>query len=235
MPGTLYLLPTALDIQGWYAVPPQMLAICQTLNHFIVEDAKTARRALRSAGFSGSLEPLDMVLLNEHTAYQDVPKLLQPLKEGRDMGLMTDAGLPCVADPGHWAVQEAHKIGARVVPVSGPSSVMLALMASGLNGQSFVFHGYLPQEAQGLATRLRQLEQAARRQQQTQIWIETPYRNRKLLPAVLDTLAADTWLCIAADLTAPTEWIRAQHVAQWRLHQNIDLHKRPAVWLLGFI
>jgi 16S rRNA (cytidine1402-2'-O)-methyltransferase len=169
--------------------------------------------------------------LNEHTPAGDVPRLLAPLREGRSLGLLTEAGCPAIADPGAALVEAAHAAGYRVIPLIGPSAITLALMASGLEGQRFAFCGYLPRDAGERARRIKQLEQRSRREQETEIFIETPYRNEALLGALLDTCAPATRLCVAADLSLPTESIRSQAVADWR-RSRPALGKRPAVFLL---
>jgi len=172
-----------------------------------------------------------MTELNEHTPAANVPRLLAPLREGRPLGLLSEAGCPAIADPGAALVEAAHAAGFRVVPLIGPSAITLALMASGLEGQRFAFCGYLPREARERARRIKELEQRSRREQETEIFIETPYRNDALLGALLDTCAPATRLCVAADLTLATESVRTQSVADWR-RSRATLGKRPAVFLL---
>lgn len=172
-----------------------------------------------------------IVELNEHTPPGEVPRLLAPLREGRPLGLLSEAGCPAIADPGAALVEAAHAAGFRVVPLVGPSAITLALMASGLQGQRFAFCGYLPRDAGERARRIKELEQRSRREQETEIFIETPYRNDALLGALLETCAPTTSLCVAADLTLPTESIRTQAVAAWR-RSRAALGKRPAVFLL---
>lgn len=195
----------------------------------MVENAKSARAFLSAAGCA----PRDVQIseLNEHTPAGDVPRLLAPLREGRSLGLLTEAGCPAIADPGAALVEAAHAAGYRVIPLIGPSAITLALMASGLEGQRFAFCGYLPRDAGERARRIKQLEQRSRREQETEIFIETPYRNEALLGALLDTCAPATRLCVAADLSLPTESIRSQAVADWR-RSRPALGKRPAVFLL---
>ena len=172
-----------------------------------------------------------MTELNEHTPPASVPRLLAPLREGRPLGLLSEAGCPAIADPGAALVEAAHAAGFRVVPLIGPSAITLALMASGLEGQRFAFCGYLPREARERARRIKELEQRSRREQETEIFIETPYRNDALLGALLDTCAPATRLCVAADLTLATESVRTHSVADWR-RSRATLGKRPAVFLL---
>jgi 16S rRNA (cytidine1402-2'-O)-methyltransferase len=231
--GTLFLLPTPLGPDGAAALTEGLVRTMTGLNYLIVEQAKTARRLLRTLGYTGSLDAIEMVELNEHTPASEVRAMLNPMLEGRDGGLMSEAGLPCIADPGHQVVRLAHQLGISVKPLTGPSSIFLALMASGMNGQSFTFHGYLPQGNPNLGAKLKVLEQNAIKTGQTQIWIETPYRNKSMLDNALSQLANSTRLAVAADLSLPTEYICSQHIAQWKKQTQPDLHKRPAVWLLG--
>jgi 16S rRNA (cytidine1402-2'-O)-methyltransferase len=225
----LYAIPTPLGASVEASLPAATLAQIRPLKDFVVENAKSARAFLAAAG----CQPRELAIaeLNEHTPAADVPRLLSPLREGRPLGLLSEAGCPAIADPGAALVEAAHAAGFRVVPLVGPSAITLALMASGLEGQRFAFSGYLPREAAERKQRIKQLEQRSRREQETEIFIETPYRNDALLGALLDTCAPATHLCIAADLTLPGEWIRTQAIADWR-RSRPNLGKRPAVFLL---
>ncbi len=229
--GTLYLLPSSLGPGGEASLSPQVLETARRAEAFIVEHPRTARRFLRAIGFSGDFDALDMLVYDKNTPPEDIPALLEPLLAGKDTVLITEAGCPGIADPGASLVRAAHDRGIRVVPVSGPSSVFLALMASGLNGQQFAFHGYLPVKKPGRLRAIRQLEEKSRAGV-TQIFMETPYRNNALLRDLLDTCRAETLLCIAVDLTLPTEQVMTQSIGRWR-QAPPDLHKRPAIFCIG--
>jgi 16S rRNA (cytidine1402-2'-O)-methyltransferase len=225
----LYAIPTPLGAKADASLPAATLAQIRELKDFVVENAKSARAFLGAAGVNP--REVQMAELNEHTPAGDVARLLAPLREGRSLGLLSEAGCPAIADPGAALVEAAHAEGFRVVPLVGPSAITLALMASGLEGQRFAFCGYLPRDAGERARRIKALEQRSRREQETEIFIETPYRNDALLSALLDTLGPATHLCVAADLTLPAESIRSQAVADWRRSRPV-LGKRPAVFLL---
>lgn len=231
--GNLYLIPTPLGESGFDAsLPANNLLLLQRIDTFIVEELRTARRFLRKAGYTKDFETVTFYLLNEHTPDDEVTGMLANTLNGQHIGLLSEAGLPCIADPGNIAVRLAHRKGIRVVPLTGPSSIMLALMASGLNGQNFVFHGYLPVKPDERSKALRDLEHAASKGNQTQIFIETPYRNLQMLESIVKTCNSALTLCIAADLTLETEWIRSMPLNDWK-RQKPELHKRPAVFLLG--
>ncbi|HXF65601.1 MAG TPA: SAM-dependent methyltransferase [Burkholderiales bacterium] len=227
--GTLYLVPVALDAEAAAVLPQATLEVVRSLRTFIVENAKSARRFLKAVGHPGPLQALGFHRLDEHVKPEDLERLLALLLGGEDCGLMSEAGCPAVADPGADLVLRAHRAGVRVVPLVGPSSLLLALMASGLDGQRFAFHGYLPADRTGRERALRALE--ARAAEATQIFIETPYRNAALLAALLQVCRPDTLLAIAADLTRPTEFIATRTVAEWRKNPP-RLERRPAVFLL---
>ena len=232
-PGRLYLLPAALseDTPPEDVVPAATLARLRSLAHFVVEDAKTARRWLAACGHPRPMRELAMAELNEHTPAGEVPALLGPLREGHDVGLLSEAGVPAVADPGAALVAAAHAEGIAVVPLVGPSSLLLALMASGLDGQRFRFVGYLPAESAARRAALVELEKHSARHRETQLFIETPYRNDTLLADVVATLKSSTRLAVAADLTGPAEWIRSAAVADWKA-RPATIGKRPAIFLL---
>lgn len=231
--GLLYLIPAPLaDSAAAATTAPQTRELIARLEVFIVEHAKTARRFLANFPLAKPLAELEFRLLNEHTDAAALPELLAPLSAGRDVGLLSEAGCPAVADPGASLVRLAHRAGIRVVPLVGPSSILLALMASGLNGQRFRFHGYLPIERGARVAAIRALEAEAR-SGETQIFIETPYRNLALLDELCATCAADTLLCVASDLTAPNERIRLFSIAAWARSATTDLNRRPGVFLLG--
>jgi 16S rRNA (cytidine1402-2'-O)-methyltransferase len=231
--GILYLIPTPLGETGFEkGLPAYNMQILHRIDTFIVEEIRTARRFLRKAGYTRDFELVTFYLLNEHTPDNEVTTMLEKAMAGHHIGLLSEAGLPCIADPGNIAVRLAHRKGIRVIPLTGPSSIMLALMASGLNGQNFVFHGYLPVKPDERTKALRDLENAASRNSQTQIFIETPYRNLQMLESIVKSCHPSLTLCIAVDLTLETEWIRSMPLSEWK-RQKPDLHKRPAVFLLG--
>jgi 16S rRNA (cytidine1402-2'-O)-methyltransferase len=231
--GNLYLIPTPLGDTGFEAgIPLFNLEILLQINTFIVEEFRTARRFLRKAGYTKDFESVNFYLLNEHTPDNEAIPMLEKAIVGENIGLLSEAGLPCIADPGNIVVRLAHRKGIRVIPLTGPSSIMLALMASGMNGQNFVFHGYLPVKPDERTRALRELEQATTKGNQTQIFIETPYRNIAMLESIIKTCHSSLMLCIAADLTLETEWIRSMTAQEWK-KEKPDLHKRPAVFLLG--
>jgi len=227
--GTLYLIPVALGGDDALSLAtPDTIATARKLRTFIAENAKSARAFLKAIAHPGPLQELKIRTLDEHT--RDVASLLKLLLSGEDCGLMSEAGCPAVADPGSALVRRAHEAGVRVVPLVGPSSILLALMASGMNGQRFAFHGYLPVERTERARKLKELE--ARARDETQIFIETPYRNEALLSALLQHCRGDTLLCIAADLTLPGGFVAARTIAEWKKKPPI-IDRRPAVFLLS--
>lgn len=227
----LYLIPSSLsNHQPLNQLSPQLISVVHQLNTFVVEGEKNARRFLKSINYPLSLNELDLYELNEHTRAEDILPYLEPLKKGKDMGLMSDAGCPGVADPGAEFVKLVHQMGFEVIPLVGPNSIILALMASGLNGQSFAFNGYLPREQKDRVKKIQMYERIAKQQKQTQLFIETPYRNHNLLEDLIKELDPNTMLCVAADITAPTQWIKSMPVYKWKNIKE-DLNKRPAVFL----
>ena len=234
--GTLYMIPCPIDESGevWRTLPEANRAVMASLDYFIVEELRTARRFLAKAGLGRPVAELEFRELNEHTTDpREVEQLMKPLLEGRSAGMISEAGVPGVADPGALAAAFCHRHGIRVVPLVGPSSLLLALMASGLNGQSFAFNGYLPVKPAERARELKRFEHRARTEGQSQLFIETPYRNRTLAEQIVQQCRPDTRLTIAVDLTAPTEWIRTDTIEGWRRRPLPDLHKRPAIFILG--
>ena len=230
--GTLYLIPSVIgDGQPEQVLPAGTVGIIAPLRHFIVEEASTARRLLRKAGYKADFDETTLFVFNEHSDRNDILPYLEPALAGHDIGLLSEAGVPCVADPGAAIVEAAHQLGIRVVPLTGPSSILLALMASGFNGQNFTFHGYLPIEKSERAKKIREIERTARERDQTQIFIETPYRNRQLLEALAQTCNGLTRICVALDLTLPTEQISVRTAKEWK-GDHPEIHKRPAVFLL---
>jgi 16S rRNA (cytidine1402-2'-O)-methyltransferase len=230
--GTLYLLPSTLGETAPEAtLSGAVLDRIRSLRRFIAESEKSARAFLKRVGVTGPLRDLRIERLDHNTPAARLPELLAPLAAGEDAGLLSEAGLPAVADPGAGLVRLAHERGIRVAPLPGPSSILLALAASGLNGQRFAFHGYLPVDERDLAAALKDLERESRRLGQTQIFIETPYRNDRTLAAALRALAPATLVCVAAELTLPGETVRTRTVAQWRAGAPA-LKDRPAVFLV---
>ena len=231
--GRLYLVPSWLseDSAPADAVPAPVLARIRAIDAFVVENAKSARRFLAACKHPVPMREIAMAELNVNTPRSGIPALLAPLREGRDLGLLSEAGVPAVADPGALLVAEAHSRGIRVVPLVGPSSVLLALMASGLEGQRFRFVGYLPAEGAKRLSALVDLEQHSARNAETQVFIETPYRNDALFADLLQSCKPATRLAIAADLTAPTEFIRMDRIDGWRA-KPVTLGKVPAIFLL---
>ena len=231
--GTLYLLPVPLGAtQPEQVLPAGAISTTRRLNRFIVENAKTARAVLKALEHPTPLREIAMDELNEHTPANAVGNLLQALRDGEDVGLMSEAGCPAIADPGSRLVELAHREHIRVVPVVGPSSILLALMASGMNGQRFSFNGYLPANETERAKALLKLENDSRHHKGVEIFIETPYRNQAMLDATL-RLRSDTRLCVACDLTLPSEWIHSASVGDWKKDQNVQsLDRRPTVFLL---
>jgi 16S rRNA (cytidine1402-2'-O)-methyltransferase len=230
--GSLYLLPNTLGETAPEAViPAAAVHRTRSLDYFIAEDPKSARAFLKRIGFPRDLRETRIERLDHNTRAGDIAPLLEPVLAGHDAGLLSEAGLPAVADPGAALVRLAHERGVRVVPLSGPSSILLALAASGLEGQRFAFHGYLPVKQPELAAALKELERQSRRLDQTQIFIETPYRNDATLAAMLRVLSDDTLVCVAVDLTLGSEMVRTRPAAQWR-ERVPQLKGRPAVFLL---
>lgn len=231
--GKLVLLPAWLleDTPPQDVVPGPVLERIRGLDSFVVEEAKSARRFLAACGHPKPMREIAMVELNEHTPGSAVPAMLAPVLEGRDLGLLSEAGLPAVADPGALLVAAAHARGVRVVPLVGPSSIMLALAASGLEGQRFRFVGYLPAEANARRAAIAELERQSSRLAETQIFIETPYRNEALLADLLQACRASSRLAVAADLTGAAESIRMDRIDAWRA-RAAPIGKRPAIFLL---
>lgn len=231
--GTLYLVPAPLaDGPLDATLPTEVRLLANRLMHWIVEHPKTARAFLKQYDPSRVIADISMQTLNEHTRDQELEPLLAPLLAGHDVGLMSEAGCPGVADPGARLARLAHAHGIRVAPLVGPSSILLALMASGASGQRFRFHGYLPVEAGPRQDKLRELERESARFDEAQLFIETPYRNEALLDAIVQTCKPATALTIARDLTGAEEWIRTLPLSAWRPAARPDLKKRPAIFVL---
>lgn len=233
MTGTLYLIPVPLGpVAPSQHLHPDTLALIRPLTHFVVEQAKTARAFLKAVGTDAPLQALQLEELNEHSRGKRIDHLLDPLRAGHNVGLLSEAGCPAVADPGADLVALAQQENIRVAPLVGPSSLLLALMGSGLNGQRFAFQGYLPAKEPERSKNLRDLESESRKKRQTQLFIETPYRNHALFEALLQTCQPSTRLCLATDLTLPSEQIHTRSIAQWKKNPPPDLDRRPTVFLL---
>jgi 16S rRNA (cytidine1402-2'-O)-methyltransferase len=230
----LYLIPTPLgDTPLDWVLPEETLRVTRRLDYFIVEQAKSARAFLKRVGTVIPLQALELRELNEHTPAEALEHLLKPLLDGRDAGLLSEAGCPAVADPGSDLTRLAHRHGVRVEPLVGPSSILLALMASGLVGQRFSFHGYLPAKADERDQTLKELERRAMREHATQVFIETPYRNRAMFDALLRVCHDTTWLCLARGLTTEDELIISQPISAWRRQAVPDIERRPCVFLIA--
>lgn len=231
--ATLYLVPASLGESRPDAIlPAEVLRIARGLKYFVVENAKSARAELKRIGVEHPLQEIDIRELPREPKQADLDALLTPLVAGESVGLMSEAGAPAVADPGALLVRAAHARGIRVTPLVGPSSLLLALMASGLNGQSFAFHGYLPVREPERSWRIAQLERESRREGRTQIFIETPYRNAALFTALLEACRPDTLLCAASELTTARESIATRRIDAWRVCPAPSLEKRPTVFLM---
>jgi 16S rRNA (cytidine1402-2'-O)-methyltransferase len=232
-PGTLWLIPVALGDTPWPTILPAATreAACR-LTHFIVENAKTARAELKRMAHPTPLRELAIESLPEQPTPDDIECLLAPLRNGTDIGLMSEAGCPAVADPGALLVRRAHELGIVVRPLVGPSSLLLALMASGLDGQHFAFHGYLPARDPERRRRIEELERESAQRQQTQLFIETPYRNAALFEALLAACHPTSRLCVASDLTLPSETLRTLYIRDWKTSETPAIDKRPTVFLL---
>ena len=219
--ATLYLIPVPLGpVSPDSCLPPDTLVVARRLEHFVVERAKTARAHLKAMGHPQPIQALQIEELNEHTTAAAIPALLAPLKAGHDVGLLSEAGCPAVADPGAALVMAAHRDNIPVVPLIGPSSILLALMASGLGGQRFAFHGYLPAKEPERSQKIRELEITARRDKATQLFIETPYRSVALLEALATTLSPNTFISVGADLSLPSQLIQTRTAKSWRGHTD---------------
>jgi len=230
--GYLYLIPVPLGENAPLTlIPEETRRVASRLRSFIAEEPKNARRFLKRLGFATQLQEIEILSLNEHTLAEGLPRLIVPLLEGKSIGLMSDVGCPAVADPGAELVRMAHEHGVAVVPLTGPSAILLALMASGLNGQRFSFRGYLPADKASRIAKIRELERDSRSSDETEIFIETPYRNQHLFDSLLETCRQQTRLCLAVDLTLATEFIRTMTIQQWSAKPP-ELGKRPAVFLL---
>jgi 16S rRNA (cytidine1402-2'-O)-methyltransferase len=230
--GVLYLIPVGLGDEGnEIYLPAYNMQITGTLDEFIVENIRSARRFLRSTGYEKDFDQVVFHVLDKHTADNHIPSFLDSMLAGHNVGLLSEAGNPCIADPGNKVVKLAHELGIRVRPLVGPSSILLALISSGFNGQNFAFNGYLPVDKRERQQKLKELQQLAIIKDQTQIFMETPFRNNALLQDILNTCFDHMHLCIASNITTPSETIKTRSIAGWK-KQTPDLHKQPSVFLL---
>ncbi|NRT11358.1 SAM-dependent methyltransferase [Flavobacterium sp. 14A] len=230
--GKLYLIPTTMgECDPMDVLPQTVKRTIDFIDHYIVENEKTARKSIKEVHPDKKQSDLILFTLNKRTEVKEHLEFIQPLLEGKNVGLMSEAGCPGVADPGAVIVKLAHDKGIQVVPLVGPSSILLAMMASGMNGQSFTFHGYLPIEKDEKKASFKSLERISFEKNQSQIFIETPYRNNKLFEDLIQTLNPETHLCIATDITLPTEYIKTKKIAAWK-KETIDLHKRPTIFII---
>jgi 16S rRNA (cytidine1402-2'-O)-methyltransferase len=230
--GKLYLIPTTLgETEPLEVLPISIKRAIENIDYFIVENEKTARRFIKKISPRKSQPSLHIELLNKYTEPSSVPSFLDPCDQGEDIGILSEAGCPGVADPGSEVIAVAHERGIKVVPLVGPSSILMALMASGLNGQNFAFNGYLPIDDNERKTAIKVLEKRSRDFGQSQIFIETPYRNDKLFRELIKILSKSTLMCVATDITLPTEQITTTTIAEWR-DIAIDLHKRPTIFII---
>ena len=230
--GKLYLIPTRLgDNAPLEVLPISIKKVIESVDDYIVENEKTARRFIKIVSSGKSQSSLNIHILNKYTEHNELPSFLDACKKGKPVGLLSEAGCPGIADPGADIVKIAHELDIRVIPLVGPSSILLALMSSGMNGQNFAFNGYLPIDKGERKAKLKQLERLSFEQNQTQLFIETPYRNNKMLEDICTALNKQTRVCIACDITLPTEFIKTKTVEEWK-HTTIDLHKRPAIFVI---
>ena len=233
MTGIIYLIPNTLgDCDVNHVLPSYNREVILRLKHYIVEDVRTARRFLKKVDASINIDELTFYTLNNHTSPEEISSYLLPAMSGLDMGIISEAGCPAIADPGADIARLAQEKDIRVVPLVGPSSILLALMASGFNGQSFAFVGYLPIKPNERDQRIRQLEKRAHVERQSQIFIETPYRNDKMFENLLSVCQSGTKICVACDITLETEYIKTKSVAQWKSAKRPGLDKRPCIFIL---
>ena len=230
-PGKVYLIPNGLSEDGFFAIPEYVKTIIGDIDCFVVENEKAARRLIIDAGFKERLNETSMKVLSKKQQELDFNSYLNPVNEGKNIGIISEAGCPAIADPGADLVRLAQQKNIQVVPLVGPSSILLALMASGLNGQSFAFHGYLPIKPPERTKKIKEIEEQSKRHRQTQLFIETPYRNNQMLETLVKNCKDSTDLCIAVNITGKDEWIKTKSIRAWKKGAP-DLHKKPAVFLL---
>ena len=234
MYGTLYLIPSTIGSENVVnSLPKATIDALIQLDEFIVENTRTARRFLKKAGYRGSIDDITFHILNKHTSESTLPTFLENLKSGKSVGIISESGCPCIADPGAKIVEIAHKSGIKVKPLTGPSSIFLALMASGFNGQNFAFHGYLPIDKKKQQNSLKALEKQAINNKQTQIFMEAPFRNNKLINNILTSLSSSTKLCIASEIATNEEFIKTKSIEEWK-KETPDLNKKNTVFLIYY-
>jgi 16S rRNA (cytidine1402-2'-O)-methyltransferase len=231
MESRIYIIPSTLGSFGIDIIPQATVDAVRNLRYFIVEDVRTARRYLSKIKMPVKIDDLVFLELNEHTSSGEIEQLLLPVLEGNDMGIISDAGVPCVADPGAAVIDCAHRQNLKIVPLVGPSSILLAIMAAGMNGQNFAFAGYLPVKENEKHKRIQLLEKRSIQENQTQIFIETPYRNIQLLKSFIQTCNPLTKLCVAANITLADEFIKTLSIAEWK-HTQVDIHKKPCIFVM---
>lgn len=230
--GKLYLIPTTLgETSALEVMPISVKKVVELVSTYIVENEKTARRSIKAISPAKSQPSLTLFPLNKYTDIAEIPSYLDPCLHGESVGLLSEAGVPGVADPGAEVVKVAHQKGIQVVPLVGPSSILMAMMSSGMNGQNFAFNGYLPIDSQQRKQELKRLEKLSAEQGQSQLFIETPYRNNKLLQDIVSAVHPDTQVCIACDITLPSEYIVTKSASFWKTNAP-DLHKRPAIFII---
>tara|TARA_B100000497_G_scaffold65994_1_gene74633 strand:- start:724 stop:1431 length:708 start_codon:yes stop_codon:yes gene_type:complete len=232
MTGKLYLIPTGLGSSApLEIIPISIKKIIESIDIYIVENEKSARKFIKSVSSGKSQSSLTLFSLNKFTDPTEIPSFLEECHKGNNIGLLSDAGCPGVADPGAEVVTIAHEKNIKIIPLVGPSSILLAMMSSGMNGQNFAFNGYLPIEKSERKSKIKQLEKRSFNENQSQLFIETPYRNNSILEDLYNTLNLDTKICVACDLTLPTEHIKTQSAKQWK-NSKLDFHKRPAIFII---
>lgn len=230
--GNIYLIPCTLGETPPLEVLPLLVKkAIENIDHYIVEHEKSARRFIKSVASKKQQNSLHIEEINKFTKPKEIPQMLEPCFNGFDVGIISDAGCPGIADPGAAVVEQAHQKGIKVVPLVGPSSILLALMASGFNGQNFAFNGYLPIDKVERKLKIKQLEKKSIVENQSQLFIETPYRNNQMLESLVKTLQNTTGICVACDITLSTQYIRTAPVKQWK-RIKVDLHKRPAIFII---
>ena len=230
--GKVYLIPSTLgDMPPLEVLPISIKQTIERLDHYVVENEKTARHFIKKISPRKSQPSLKLFVLNKFTEPEEIPTFLNPCLEGYDVGILSEAGCPGIADPGAAVVKIAHTKNIQVIPLVGPSSILLALMASGMNGQNFAFNGYLPIDSSDRKKYIKNLERRSKDENQSQVFIETPYRNNKMLEELIKTLAPSTRICVAADITLTTEYIKTKTAINWK-KENVDLHKRPAIFII---
>ena len=230
--GNVYLIPSTLgDMAPLEVLPISIKQAIEKIDHYVVENEKTARHFIKKISPRKSQPTLRLSVLNKFTEPQEIQTFLNPCLEGFDLGILSEAGCPGIADPGAVVVQIAHEKNIQLIPLVGPSSILLALMASGMNGQSFAFNGYLPIDGGERKKHIKSLERKSKEDNQSQIFIETPYRNNKMLEELIKSLAPNTRICVAADITLTTEYIKTKTAQQWK-NEHVDLHKRPAIFII---